>query len=97
MLLQLWRGGRLALELAVPKGLHGPLVNDGYFASGATWAADESVVAYTAEVRRAGGRAGGDAHAQHWELGLLPTGDRAGEGRDCVAQLHGADLHHQHH
>ncbi|KAG2495995.1 hypothetical protein HYH03_005919 [Edaphochlamys debaryana] len=49
-LLQLWRGGRMALELAVPKALHGPLVNDGYFASGAAWAADESAVAYTAEL-----------------------------------------------
>ncbi|KAG2444971.1 hypothetical protein HYH02_008843 [Chlamydomonas schloesseri] len=49
VLLQLWRGARLAFELAVPKALHGPLVNDGYFASGAAWSADESAVVYTAE------------------------------------------------
>ncbi|GIL78158.1 hypothetical protein Vretimale_7528 [Volvox reticuliferus] len=48
-LLQIWRGARMIMELAVPKTLHGPLVNDGYFASGAAWTADESAVAYTAE------------------------------------------------
>lgn len=32
------------------QALHGPLVNDGYFASGAAWTADESAVVYTAEV-----------------------------------------------
>lgn len=45
-----WTGSRLEAELAVPKGLHGALVNDGYFASGAAWSPDESAVAYTAEV-----------------------------------------------
>ncbi|GIL58038.1 hypothetical protein Vafri_13236 [Volvox africanus] len=49
-LLQIWRGARMIMELAVPKTLHGPLVNDGYFASGAAWTADESAVVYTAEV-----------------------------------------------
>ncbi|PNH08402.1 Acylamino-acid-releasing enzyme [Tetrabaena socialis] len=47
--LQVWRGARLVAELVVPKTLHGALVNDGYFASGAAWAADESAVVYTAE------------------------------------------------
>ncbi|GLI63346.1 hypothetical protein VaNZ11_006269 [Volvox africanus] len=48
-LLQIWRGARMIMELAIPKTLHGPLVNDGYFASGAAWTADESAVVYTAE------------------------------------------------
>ncbi|KAG2430962.1 hypothetical protein HXX76_009928 [Chlamydomonas incerta] len=49
VMLQLWRGARMAFELAVPKALHGPLVNDGYFAAGAAWSADETAVVYTAE------------------------------------------------
>ncbi|GLC61140.1 hypothetical protein PLESTB_001722500 [Pleodorina starrii] len=49
LMLQIWRGARMVMELAVPKALHGPLVNDGYFASGAAWTADESAVVYTAE------------------------------------------------
>eukprot|EP00198_Chlamydomonas_reinhardtii_P011561 XP_001700898.1 acylaminoacyl-peptidase [Chlamydomonas reinhardtii] len=49
VMLQLWRGARVVIELAVPKALHGPLVNDGYFASGAAWSADETAVVYTAE------------------------------------------------
>lgn len=58
--LQLWRERRLVSELLVPKAVHGALVNDGYFASGAAWSASEHLVAYTAEVRGRGrGRGGG--------------------------------------
>lgn len=52
--LQRWREGRVVSELQVPKALQGPVVNDGYFASGAVWNRDESAVAYTAEVGRGG-------------------------------------------
>ena len=52
MTLQHWRDGRLVWELTVPKAVHGALVNDGYFSSGAAWASGEDKVAYTAEVRR---------------------------------------------
>ena len=51
MTLQHWRDGRLVSELTVPKAVHGALVNDGYFSSGAAWASGEDKVAYTAEVR----------------------------------------------
>eukprot|EP00798_Chlamydomonas_sp_ICE-L_P011997 gene11997-15092_t len=51
-LMQLWSNtdNRLLSELLIPKGLHGPLINDGYFASGVAWCKDESAVGYTAEV-----------------------------------------------
>ncbi|KAG1675395.1 hypothetical protein FOA52_012314 [Chlamydomonas sp. UWO 241] len=49
LVLQLWRDGRMASELLVPKGLHGGLINDGYFASGVAWAGSEDAVAYAAE------------------------------------------------
>jgi len=45
-----WSGGACEVELHVPPSLHGPLINDGYFAHGAAWSPDESAVAYTAEV-----------------------------------------------
>eukprot|EP00983_Pelagomonas_calceolata_P089400 1157308-Pelagomonas_calceolata.AAC.2 len=48
--LHVWSKGRCCTELQVPAALHGPLVNDGYFASGAAWSEDEQAVAYTAEV-----------------------------------------------
>jgi hypothetical protein len=39
----------------VPKALHGPMINDGWFSRGAAWSPDEGRVAYVAEV---GGRSG---------------------------------------
>eukprot|EP00197_Chlamydomonas_leiostraca_P007936 CAMPEP_0202863236 /NCGR_PEP_ID=MMETSP1391-20130828/3945_1 /ASSEMBLY_ACC=CAM_ASM_000867 /TAXON_ID=1034604 /ORGANISM="Chlamydomonas leiostraca, Strain SAG 11-49" /LENGTH=784 /DNA_ID=CAMNT_0049542847 /DNA_START=190 /DNA_END=2544 /DNA_ORIENTATION=- len=50
MSLCMWNESRLLFELQVPKGLHGALVNDGYFAAGAAWSPGEDAVAYTAEV-----------------------------------------------
>jgi len=50
VLLELWGGGRLLRELAVPPAVHGAVYNDGWFATGADWSADESRVAYVAEV-----------------------------------------------
>ena len=44
-MLQVWSGSRMAFELAVPKALHGSLVEDGYFSSGPAWSPDEAVVA----------------------------------------------------
>ena len=37
----------------MPKDLHGPILNEAWFSSGAAWTADESRVAYVAEVCRA--------------------------------------------
>ncbi|GAX72583.1 hypothetical protein CEUSTIGMA_g39.t1 [Chlamydomonas eustigma] len=51
--IQYWRGARLVWEILVPKALHGALINDKYFASGAAWChmeGQEDLVAYTAEV-----------------------------------------------
>ena len=45
VMLQVWSGSRMAFELAVPKALHGSLVEDGYFSSGPAWSPDEAVVA----------------------------------------------------
>ena len=50
VLLEVWGGGRLLKELSVPAAVHGAVYNDGWFASGADWSADESRVAYVAEV-----------------------------------------------
>nr|QKY15027.1 acylamino-acid-releasing enzyme (AARE) [Polytomella parva] len=47
--LQLWRESRLDWEVVIPKTLHGAIVNDGYFASGAAWSTDGKLVAYVAE------------------------------------------------
>ena len=43
-------GNRVTKELHVPKKLHGAIFNDGWFGTGAAWNADESRVAYVAEV-----------------------------------------------
>ena len=50
VLLEVWGGGRLLKELSVPAAVHGSVYNDGWFASGADWSADENRVAYVAEV-----------------------------------------------
>ncbi len=50
--LEVWGGGRLLKELAVPKTLHGSVYNDGWFGAGAAWSPDESRLAYVAEVTR---------------------------------------------
>lgn len=50
--LEVWGGGRLLKELAVPKTLHGGVYNDGWFGAGAAWSPDESRLAYVAEVTR---------------------------------------------
>lgn len=36
-------------ELQVPKTLHGPIINDGWFGRGAAWNAAEDIVVYVAE------------------------------------------------
>ena len=51
VLLEVWGQQRLLRELLVPKGLHGPIVNDNWFSRGAAWSPDESKIAYVAEVR----------------------------------------------
>lgn len=48
--LEVWMGNRVTKELHVPKKLHGSIFNDGWFGTGAAWNADESRVAYVAEV-----------------------------------------------
>ena len=52
-LLEVWDSDRVLQEFAVPKDLHGPILNEAWFSNGAAWTADESRVAYVAEVRRA--------------------------------------------
>lgn len=49
VLLEFWSHGRMVKELQVPKTLHGPIINDGWFSRGATWNAAEDVVVYVAE------------------------------------------------
>lgn len=49
--LETWMGNRVTKEMVVPKKLHGSVYNDGWFGSGAVWTANESRVAYVAEVR----------------------------------------------
>ena len=51
--MEIWVGNRVTKELHVPKKLHGSIFNDGWFGTGAAWNADESRVAYVAEVRAA--------------------------------------------
>ncbi|KAK9803410.1 hypothetical protein WJX72_008476 [[Myrmecia] bisecta] len=48
-LLEIWGGGRLLKELSVPKSVHGPVYNDGWFGVGAAWSPDERRIAYVAE------------------------------------------------
>ncbi|GBF91528.1 hypothetical protein Rsub_04268 [Raphidocelis subcapitata] len=49
-LLEIWDGSRLVKELQVPKSLHGPVVNDGWFSRGAAWSPDEGRICYVAEL-----------------------------------------------
>lgn len=37
----------------MPKAVHGPVINDGWFSRGAAWNADEDIVVYVAEQRAA--------------------------------------------
>lgn len=37
----------------MPKALHGPIINDGWFSRGAAWNAAEDIVVYVAESRAA--------------------------------------------
>lgn len=50
-ILQVWNRLSLEFELIVPESLHGPVVNDGWFGERASWSADETKIAYVAEVR----------------------------------------------
>lgn len=47
--IQMWNQATVEYELVVPEKLHGPIVNDGWFGSRASWSADELFVAYVAE------------------------------------------------
>lgn len=49
-ILEVWGASRLLSEVQVPRGLHGSVYNDGWFADGAAWSPDEARVAYVAEV-----------------------------------------------
>ena len=40
--LEVWSRGRLLSTTLVPKTLHGPLINDGYFATGFSWSPNEA-------------------------------------------------------
>ena len=49
--LEVWGHHGVDRELQVPVGLHGPVLNDGWFSTGAAWDPTEQRVAYVAEVR----------------------------------------------
>uniref|UniRef100_A0A383VD43 acylaminoacyl-peptidase n=1 Tax=Tetradesmus obliquus TaxID=3088 RepID=A0A383VD43_TETOB len=49
VLLELWAHNRIVKELLVPKSLHGPIINDGWFSRGAAWNPTESIIVYVAE------------------------------------------------
>lgn len=51
VILELWRGGRLVKELHVPKDLHGNIYNDNWFSIEPAWNAEETCIAYVAEVQ----------------------------------------------
>jgi acylaminoacyl-peptidase len=40
---------RCLQELLVPKALHGPIINDGWFSRGAAWNPTEDIIVYVAE------------------------------------------------
>ena len=48
--MEVWSGSRVVRETHVPKDLHGKVYNDNWFGLGAAWNADESRIAYVAEV-----------------------------------------------
>lgn len=50
--LELWKGSRVVKELQIPKDLHGSIYNDNWFSLEPAWNADETRIAYVAEVRR---------------------------------------------
>ena len=47
-----WRGACKAYTLEVPETLHGPLLIEDFFCNGPAWSADETAIAYVAQVRR---------------------------------------------
>ena len=48
--MEVWSGSRVVRETQVPKDLHGKVYNDNWFGTGASWNADETRIAYVAEV-----------------------------------------------
>jgi acylaminoacyl-peptidase len=50
VIIEVWNGISLEKELVVPDSLHGTVLNDGWWATGASWNHDESSVTYVAEV-----------------------------------------------
>lgn len=48
--LEIWSGSRVTKELQVPKDLHGSIYNDNWFSLEPAWNADETRIAYVAEV-----------------------------------------------
>ena len=50
VIIEVWNGISLEKELVVPDSLHGTVLNDGWWATGASWNYDESSVTYVAEV-----------------------------------------------
>ena len=49
--LEVWGHHGVQRELQVPAGLHGAVLNDGWFSSGVAWDLTEERIAYVAEVR----------------------------------------------
>ena len=50
IVLEIWKGSRVVRELHVPKDLHGSIYNDNWFSQEPSWNADETRIAYVAEV-----------------------------------------------
>ncbi len=48
--MEIWKGSRVMKELQVPKDLHGSIYNDNWFSQEPAWNADETGIAYVAEV-----------------------------------------------
>ena len=53
VMLEVWDSNRALQEFAVPKDLHGSVLNEAWLSNGAVWTPDESRVAYVAEACRA--------------------------------------------
>lgn len=51
VILEIWQGPRCIKQLKVPNSMHGVVLNEGVFSSGASWSKDEMKMAYVAEVR----------------------------------------------
>ena len=50
VIIAIWKGSRMIKEIHVPKDLHGSVYNDNWFCKEPSWNAEETRIAYVAEV-----------------------------------------------